>query len=431
MLYLGIDQHHKQLTISIRSDEGTVILKRQVSTQPDRVRAFLDDVRRQAGDDGFMAVLEVCGFNDWLIALLHEYGCREVVLIHPEKHSRRKTDRRDAAKLSELLWLNGERLRQGQKPQGLRRVVVPSADDQADRQLTALRRRCLSDLIATTVLRRRLVREMVRSNTRCVRKRVGQQRTRSINKMKNRRGRLINCDRIFTEPHFFLHHNVADKPRERLRRHNLSWQQPTKTFQTQAVRRWLAELELPEIDRLEMDQLLAQWKLWEEQRKQLEERIAHRFHKNKAAQILATAPGGGAYSALAIASRIGRVERFPRPRSLANYCGLTPGCRGHRLKGGRGEATDRLGSITKQGSGMVRFIVGQMVLHALKKDPYMREWYRRIHRRRGSKIARVAVMRRLVTIFWHMLTHEKSYTVGGPPRLRLKAAQRKQELKSA
>lgn len=127
----------------------------------------------------------MCRSSDWLIALLHEYGCREVVLIHPNKRSRRKTDRRDAAKLSELLWPGGERLRNGQKPQGLRRVVIPSADDQADRQLTALRRRCLNDLIAATVLRHRLVREMVRSNTQCVRKRIGQQRTRSINKMKN------------------------------------------------------------------------------------------------------------------------------------------------------------------------------------------------------------------------------------------------------
>jgi len=91
-----------------------VILKRQVSTQPDRVRAFLDDVRRQAGDDGLMAVPEVCGIYDRLIALLHENGCRDVVLIHPDKRSRRKTDRRDASKLSELLWLiNGEGLRQG------------------------------------------------------------------------------------------------------------------------------------------------------------------------------------------------------------------------------------------------------------------------------------------------------------------------------
>ena len=119
-----------------------------------------------------------------------------------------------------------------------------------------------------------------------------------------------------------------------------------------------------------------------------------------------------AYSGLALAARIGPIENFPRPRSLANYWGLTPGCRNS------GEATDRLGSITKQGSPMARFILGQLVIHALRKDAWMRAWYGRIKRRRGSKIARVAVMRRLATIFWHMLKHQESYVVGGPPRLK-------------
>ena len=138
-----------------------MIQRRQVSTRPEKARAFLDAVRRQSGEEGFMAILEVCGFHDWLIALLEEYGCREIVLIHPGKRSKRKTDRRDAGKLSELLWLNRGRLRRGEKPQGLRRVVIPTADDQQDRQLTVLR------------------------------KRASQQRTRTINTIKNRRGRLI------------------------------------------------------------------------------------------------------------------------------------------------------------------------------------------------------------------------------------------------
>ena len=126
-----------------------------------------------------------------------------------------------------------------------------------------------------------------------------------------------------------------------------------------------------------------------------------------------TAPGVSHYSGLAISSRIGPIERFPRPRSLANYFGLTPGCRNS------GNAQDRLGSITKQGSKTARFILGQLVVHILKHDPKMRNWYRSIKRRRGSKIARVAVMRRLTTIFWHMLTYSEPYTIGGPPpRLR-------------
>ena len=45
----------------------------------------------------------------------------------------------------------------------------------------------------------------------------------------------------------------------------------------------------------------------------------------------------------------------------------------------------------------------------------MRAWYRRIKLRRGSKIARVAVMRRITTIFWHMLKYREAYVIGGPP----------------
>jgi hypothetical protein len=46
-----------------------------VSTEPDRIRAFFDQLTRDRLRDGeaFAAVLEVCGFNDWLIRLLHDY----------------------------------------------------------------------------------------------------------------------------------------------------------------------------------------------------------------------------------------------------------------------------------------------------------------------------------------------------------------------
>jgi transposase len=345
--------------VCVRNQAGKVVLRRQVSTRPEKVSAFFEELVGRNGQ--FMAILEVCGFNDWLIDLLRRYGCREVVLIHPEKTSKKKTDRRDANKLCELLWLNGGRLAEGLKPQGLRRVYIPTAEEQQDRQVTALRQR------------------------------VGQQRTRTVNKIQR-----------------ILH------------RHNLMWDYPTKTFQTKRGRQWLREVSLPAMDRLEMDQLLEQWELWDQQLRQLDEQIVGRAgHKEygelmSKAELLATAPGVSHYSGLALACRIGPIERFPRPRSLANYFGLTPGCRNS------GNATDRLGSITKEGSSMVRFILGQLVLHVLKQDKQMRKWYRRIKSRRGSKIARVAVMRRLATIFWHMLTYNEGYYPGGPPRLRLK-----------
>ena len=98
MLYLAIDQHRKQLTVNLRNEEGDVVLKRQVSTEWSQVRSFLEEVRKaSAPEGGFVVILEVCGFNDWLLKLLVEYGCRETILIQPEKRSKKKTDRRNVS----------------------------------------------------------------------------------------------------------------------------------------------------------------------------------------------------------------------------------------------------------------------------------------------------------------------------------------------
>lgn len=351
MLYLGIDQHRKHLTVNIRNEVGDVVLRRQVSTEWERVRTFFEGLCQEA-EDGFVAIVEVCGFNDWLVAMLGEYQCREIVVIQPETRSKRKTDRRDADQLSQTLWVNRRRLLEGKPVQGLRRIMPPSPETAENRQLTALRRR------------------------------MGQLRTRTINKIQ----------------HLLL-------------KHNLQQECPTKGLQTKRARRWLAEMPLGEIDRFEMDQLLAQWDLWESQMEALDAKIKERQQADETAIIVSSAPGAGAYGSLALASRIGSIDRFARPGSLANYWGLTPGCRNS------GDAKDRLGSITKQGSAMARFILGQMVLHVLRKDPSMKAWYGRIKKRRGSKIARVAVMRCLACILWHMVKYKQPYVRGGPPRV--------------
>ena len=349
MFYLAIDQHRKQLTVNLRNEAGDVILKRQVSTEWKRVREFMEEMRnRSMPDGGFVAIVEVCGFNDWFLKLLAEYGCREIVLVQPEKRSKNKTDRRDANALGELLWTNRQRLLAGKKVQNVRRIVPPSERDAEDRQLTALRQR------------------------------VGRLRTRTINKVQ----------------HLLL-------------KHNLQQECPTKGLKTKAARKWLGKLALKAIDRLEMDQLLAQWELLDKQLEELEQRIGERQAENKTALLIASIPGAGAYGSLALACRIGSIDRFPHARSLANYWGLTP------RSNNSGDATRRLGSITKEGSAMARFILAQIVVHVLRHDAILKEWYRRIKKRRGAKIARVAVMRRLGTIIWYMVKRQQRYNSGG------------------
>ncbi len=350
MLYLAIDQHRKQLTVNIRNEEGDVIEKRQVSTEWERVRAFFARLCDEAEPEGgFVAILEVCGFNDWLLEMLKEYGCLETVPIQPEKRSKKKTDRRDADALGELLWVNRRRLLQGKSVHQVRRVLPATTQERQDRQLTASR------------------------------KRLTQLRTRTINRVQ----------------HILM-------------RHNLQQECPTKGIQTIKAKKWLSELELDWMDRLEMDQLLAQWELYDAQLDEVADRIEKRRNQDDVAHIVASIPGMGAYSSLAVASRIGPIDRFPRAKSLANFWGLTPGCRNS------GEVTDRLGSITKQGSAMVRYILGQLVMRLLRHDAYMKQWYQRIKKRRGSKIARVAVMRRVAEIIWHMVKYKQAYVTGGP-----------------
>lgn len=348
MSYLGIDLHRKQMTVSLRNESGDVLLRRQVSTRWPKMEEFRKQLHETLpADESYVAVVEICGFHDWLVKWLRQdERCQQVLVVQPLGRSANKTDRRDAHGLSELLWVNRERLLRGNRVHGVRTVHVPSEEEQADR--------CL------TLTRERLVRR----------------RTQTLNQI----------------------HKI-------LRRQNLEWERPTKTFQTVKVRQWLKTLQLDPIDRLTMNHLLVQWALWDEQLLAADGWIRERFLTNRDARLLATMPGVSMFIGVAIACRIAPIARFPRGRSLANFLGLTPGCRSS------GD-TERVGSITKIGSRMVRYLLAQAIQHLLRRDGAVRTWYLRIKRRRGSKIARVAVMRRTATIMWRMLSTGEPWRPG-------------------
>jgi transposase len=310
MLYLGIDLHRKQMTVSLRDPHGDILLRRQVSTRWAKVEEFRKQLHQLLpAEEKYVAVVEVCGFHDWLVHWLRQdERCDQVLVIQPLGRAASKTDRRDAHGLSELLWVNRERLLRGERVHGVRSVHLPSADEQADRCLTQLRER--------------LVRR----------------RTQTLNQI----------------------HKI-------LRRRNLEWERPTKTFQTAKVRQWLQTVPLDPMDRLAVNQLLVQWHLWDEQLRATDARLAERFLANREARLLATMPGVSRFIAVAIACRIAPIGRFPRGRSLANFLGLTPGCR-------NSGDTERVGSITKIGSRMVRYLLAQVILHLLRRDGAVRAW---------------------------------------------------------
>jgi len=134
-LYLGIDQHARKITISLRDEHSDVLQAQQVSTRPEKIQSFFVKLTRERIRDGetFIAVVEVCSFNDWLIRLRHDYRCHKVILIQPDERKKRKTDRRDAAALPELLWVNRDRFLAGKPVRGLKQVTIASTTDQENR----------------------------------------------------------------------------------------------------------------------------------------------------------------------------------------------------------------------------------------------------------------------------------------------------------
>jgi transposase len=114
------------------------------------------------------------------------------------------------------------------------------------------------------------------------------------------------------------------------------------------------------------------------------------------AKRLMTHPGVGALTGLAFVLIIGKAERFSCGKQVASYLGLVP------LEDSSGNRR-RLGHITKQGSSMMRFLLVEAAQVTVRSVPEWRSKYLHLMMRRGRKIAKVAVARKLaVRLYWMM-----------------------------
>jgi len=104
----------------------------------------------------------------------------------------------------------------------------------------------------------------------------------------------------------------------------------------------------------------------------------------------------GPVTALAFVLIIGTAERFQCGKQITSYLGLAP------LEESSGNRR-RLGHITKQGSSILRFLLVEAAQASARSLPEWRSKYFHLTMRRGRKIAKVAMARRLaVRLFWMM-----------------------------
>jgi transposase len=174
------------------------------------------------------------------------------------------------------------------------------------------------------------------------------------------------------------------------------------SLMTKRARAELATLPLPAAGQRERDQALGLLDHLAGLVRELDGEIRRRARDDPRATLLMTVPGIGFYVALLILAEIGDVARFPSARKLASYAGLVPTTRSS------GDHTDH-GRITKEGSAWLRWALVDVAFHVAHTGGPFARFYARQHRRKGPRIARVALARKLVTQVYWMLRNNEPY----------------------
>ena len=122
--------------------------------------------------------------------------------------------------------------------------------------------------------------------------------------------------------------------------------------------------------------------------------LEEEVEKRPVTRRLMTHPGVGPLTALAYELVIGTPERFHCGKQIASYLGLVPE---EKSSGDR----RRLGHISKQGNVLLRFLLVEAAQVTVRSQAEWRSKFFHLAMRRGRKIAKVAMARKLaVHLYW-------------------------------
>ena len=173
-------------------------------------------------------------------------------------------------------------------------------------------------------------------------------------------------------------------------------------------RGWLAGLDLPAVSREVVADCLAVIDGLAPVIDRIDGELRLHAKADPRVKTLTTLPGVGQFTALVMLAEIGDISRFPSARKLASWAGLTPTVRGS-------DRTVRHGHISKQGSAWLRWVLNQAAQTA-KRSPEFAATYAAIAKRRGKKIATIAIARKLLTRAWHLLAELQAAEASTPSR---------------
>lgn len=134
--------------------------------------------------------------------------------------------------------------------------------------------------------------------------------------------------------------------------------------------------------------------------KKIEDELEKEANKDERTKLLLTHSGIGTLTAMAIVHTLGDVRRFRKSEQVVAFVGLDP------LEKSSGERK-RIGHISKHGSRLLRFLLGQAAQRT--RDKRLKLHYSQVSRRRGKPIAKVAAARKLLINCYIMLRDNIDY----------------------
>jgi len=172
-----------------------------------------------------------------------------------------------------------------------------------------------------------------------------------------------------------------------------------KGLWTKGNRAWLSALAFEDpSDALARDDLFATVEYLEGAIRRAERRLDEVAAGHPGVALVRTIPGVGPRTAEAVVAWVADPRRFSSTKAIGKYFGLVPR---ESSSGG----TQHLGHLTKEGPGVIRWLLNQAAWRAKASSPRIRALFERIRRddKDRTKIAIVAVMHYLARVMLAML----------------------------
>jgi len=174
----------------------------------------------------------------------------------------------------------------------------------------------------------------------------------------------------------------------------------------------LADCDLADLWRGRLDVELSMMQAADAQLKALDARLDELARDDPRIKLLQTVKGVGPRVAEAVVLHLDDPHRFKSADHVAGYAGLVP----KQIESGQ---MSRFGHITRRGPALLRSMLVESAWVVWRHNTWAQAWVAKISRgsRARRKIAMVALARKLLTMLWSMLKHNRPFRTPaiGPP----------------